>query len=494
MEKKFIGFDLGAESGRCVVAVLRDKRITLHEVYRFKSHNVELDNGLHWNILAIYEEMVKGLANARKSFGEFFDGIGVDAWGVDYVIVDEGGRILGYPYHYRDQRTDGMMEQAFRIAPKETIYSKVGIQFLQFNTLFQLLAEKERKPNLLDLPITILLIPDFLNFMLTGNRKAEFTIASTTGLADPVTRDWCWELIDEFRLPRYIFPNVVEPGVKLGSILPSIAKAAGLDPATPVFATAGHDTASAVVSVPALEEKWAFLSSGTWSLIGVEMNRPLLAAKAMEHNFTNEGGIQGTTRFLKNIIGLWPVQECRRFWHEKLEECDYSALTLAAKADGCARSWIDLSDSRFFKPGNMPEKVIAYLRETDQAIKPGPGFIIRVVLESLAFSYRKAIEQIETISGNKIEMIHAVGGGIQNELLTQLTADATGCALLAGPAEGTVVGNIGVQAMASGAVSNLQAWRELVANSFELKRFDPISADYFDENEGNYERILGGGL
>ena len=495
-DKKFIGFDLGAESGRCVVAKLNENKITLHEVHRFNTHSIKYENGFHWDILAIYKEMIVGLTNAQKAFGSEFDGIGVDTWGVDYVLIDSEDRILGYPYHYRDDRTDDIMKQAFQIVPKAKIYNIVGIQFAQFNTLFQLMSEKKRKLNLLNVTDKMLLIPDFLNFLLSGKKRAEFSIASTSSLADPIERKWSWELIDAFELPRKIFPEIIEPGTILGPLLPSIAEQTGLGKNIPVIASACHDTASAVVSVPAYESSpakgagWAFLSSGTWSLMGIELKQSLLSAQAMEYNFTNEGGVEKTTRFLKNIIGLWPIQECRRYWQEKSNEYSYPELVSMAMENGFARAWVDLSDARFLKAGEMPEKIIAYLKETGQTVKSDTGFIIRVVLESLAFSYRNTINEIESVSGNKIKILHAVGGGIQNELLTQLTADAIGRNVLAGPIEGTIIGNIGVQAIASEAVPDLHAWRMIVANSFELKMYEPKNSSYFDENEANYKNIL----
>ena len=495
-DKKFIGFDLGAESGRCVVALLNDNKITLHEVHRFNTHSIKYENGFHWDILAIYKEIIAGLINAQKVYGCVFDGIGIDTWAVDYVLIDSDGRIIGYPYHYRDDRTDGMMEEAFRIVPMNEIYNKTGIQFAQFNTLFQLLSEKKRKSNLLNVTDKMLLIPDFLNYLLSGKKKAEFTNATTTSLVDTNTRKWSWELIDAFGLPRKIFPEIVEPGTILGTLLPSVAEQTGLSKNIPVIAGASHDTASAVVSVPAYESNnargasWAFLSSGTWSLLGIELKQSLLSEQAMECNFTNEGGVEKTTRFIKNIIGLWPIQECRRYWQEKSKEYSYPELESMAMENGFAGAWIDLSDPRFLKAGEMPEKIIAYLKETGQTVKSDTGFIIRVVLESLAFSYRNTITEIESISGNKIKTLHAVGGGIQNELLTQLTADAIGRNILAGPIEGTIIGNVGVQAIASGAVPDLHAWRMIVANSFELKMYEPKNSSYFDENEANYKNIL----
>ena len=489
-EKRYIGFDLGAESGRCVVATLRDQRITLDEVHRFATHNLQYDKGFHWDILAINNEIVEGLTKAKEKFGEEFDGIGVDTWGVDYVLLDIEDRIIGYPYHYRDSRTDNVMEQAFKILPKEIIYSKAGIQFQPFNTVFQLMAESNRKTNFLNVADKMLLMPDYLNFFLSGEKKAEFSIASTTGLVDPHTRDWSWELIDKFNLPRNIFPEIIEPGAKLGTLTPALAEKTGLNPDIPVFASAGHDTASAVVSVPAEGNDWAFLSSGTWSLMGVEIKERFLSNEAMKYNFTNEGGIEGTTRFLKNIIGLWPIQECRRHWLQNGKEFSYPELAELAQKEGFVNAWVDLDDPRFLKAGEMPEKIIAYLHETEQTVKVNVGYIIAVVLESLAFSYRKTIAEIESVTDKKLAKLYAVGGGIQNEVLAQYTADAIGRIVIAGPIEGTIIGNIGVQAMASGEVRNLKKWRNIVQNSFDLKKYEPKSADYFNDNEINYEKIL----
>jgi rhamnulokinase len=490
---RFIGFDLGAESGRCIVATLAEGRITLEEVHRFPTHNVRYEGGFHWDILAIVREIVEGLTKARKAFGSRFEGIGVDTWGVDYVLTDTEGRVLGYPYHYRDGRTDGIMERAFAVVPKQTQYEAVGIQFMQFNTIFQLFAESERRLNLLTVAGKMLLMSDYLNFVLSGKAVADFSNASTTGLADPRTRDWCWRLIDAFGFPRTIFPPIVEPGTRLGGILPGLAAATGIDPSTPVFASAGHDTASAVVSVPAGAGRWAFLSSGTWSLMGMELNAPALTPKAMSYNFTNEGGIQGTTRFLKNIIGLWPVQECRKSWKENGQEFSYAQLTELAKKEGPANAWVDLSDPRFLKPEEMPGKIMSYLRETRQPAKDTVGFITRVVLESLAYTYRRTLRELEEVVGEKIGTLHAVGGGIQNELLVQFTSDALGIPVLAGPVEGAIVGNIGVQAIASGLVQDLRSWREIVGTSFQPKRYMPEHPSYFDAHAAEYERCLGSG-
>jgi rhamnulokinase len=490
MKNRFIGFDLGAESGRCVVGTLDEGKLTLDEIHRFRTHTVRFHGGFHWDILAIGEEMLRGLVNARESYGPDFDGIGVDTWGVDYVLVDRDGRVLGYPYHYRDDRTDSIMPEAFAVVPKEALYGKTGIQFMQFNTVFQLLAEKKRSLNLLDPAGAMLMIPDFFNFMLSGVMKSEYTVASTSGLIDPSNRVWSWDLIEKFGFGRHIFPEIVEPGTILGPLLPGIASKTGLNPAIPVIATACHDTASAVVSVPASEGSWSFLSSGTWSLMGVELRKPVLSPASMKYNFTNEGGVDGTIRFLKNIAGLWPVQECRRCWTEEKKEFSYAQLSLLARGHGFAGAWVDLADPRFLKGGEMPEKILRYVQETGGDAKTGPAWTIRVVLESLAFSYRKTIKEIEEVAQVHVDRLHAVGGGIQNDLLAQLAADATGLTVYAGPVEGTIVGNIGVQAVARGVVSGYPGWRKIVAGSFDLKVYRPQDTAYFDANESAYRRIL----
>jgi len=490
VENKFIGFDLGAESGRCVVAILNNSKIALHEVHRFTTHTTNLGNSLYWNVNAIFDEMIKALTKANYEFGPDFNGIGVDTWGVDYVLINKEGNDIGNPYHYRDDRTDGIMEEAFQILPKDKLYFKAGTQSAQYNTLFQLLAEKEYGLNLLNYSDTFLLMPDYFNYRLCGNKRSEFSIASTTNLTDPVIRDWSWDLIKIFQLPRNIFPLMIEPGTILGKLLPSIANKTGLSCNIPIIATTGHDTASAVTSIPAEDANWAFISSGTWSLMGIELNQPIINSNAFNYNFTNEGGINNTTRFLKNIVGLWPIQECRRNWKTGDKKFSYMELAVLATKAGFTNAWIDLYDTRFLKPGNMPQKVSDYLKETNQKFVNEPGFITGVILESLAFTYRKTLKEIEELTGMKIEKLHIVGGGIQNELLTQYTADATGKTVIAGPVEGAIVGNIGVQAISIGFIDDVKALRKIVRNSFSLKEYKPINTKYFEDNELNYERIL----
>lgn len=489
--KRYIALDLGAETSRCAVVTLENHRVALENVHRFPTFYVGYEKGMYWDILAIYREIIKGLTKIRKAFGTDFEGIGVDAWGVDYVLLDSEQRIISYPYHYRDGRTESVMKRVLRRIAKKDIYGTVGIQFVQFNTLFQLLSEKERATSFLQLANKMLLIPDFINLLLSGKMKAEFSVASTTSLADPVRRDWAWGLIDRFELPRKLFPEMVQPGTVLGNLLPLVAKKTGLRAGTPVIATSGHDTASAVASMPAGgDTNWAFLSSGTWSLMGIELDKPLLSSRAMTHNFTNEGGVMGTTRFLKNIAGLWPLQESKRYWAERSKNFSYKSLVDIARKEKPVNAWIDLDDNRFFKAGEMPNKVQDFLRETGQPHRSDIGFLVRVILESLAFHYRKTLKEIENVTDKKVALLHVVGGGVKNPLLMQLASDALARKVCAGPSEGTIIGNAGTQAIATGAVSGLEEWRGIVADSFRLKIYLPRDAGYFENNKRAFEDIL----
>ncbi|MDP4189919.1 MAG: rhamnulokinase family protein [Bacteroidota bacterium] len=486
---RFLGFDLGAESRRCMVASLSDDKLTLNEVYRFSTHNIKNETGFHWDIHAINSEILQGLTKAVKEFGADYDGISVDTWGVDYVLLNQDNSIADLPYHYRDDRTDGMIDEAFKLVKRENIYCRTGIQFAQYNTLFQLLAEKKENLNLLKRADKMLLMPDYINFTLSGKIVSEYSIASTTNLIDPLTRNWAWDLIDAFELPRHIFPRVVEPGTKLGPIDPSVAKLTGINPNVPIFACTGHDTASAVVSIPYTQNNWAFLSSGTWSLMGVELDKPILDENALKYNFTNEGGYNNTIRFLKNIIGLWPVQECRRAWSQEGKNYSYAELEILTREEGLTGAWVDLNSSEFLKPGNMPEKVVDYLKNSGQKFKTNPGFIIGVILESLGFCYRRTIKQIEEVTQKPVDVLHAVGGGIQNTLLNQYTTDAINRKVVTGPVEGAIIGNVGVQAIASGVIPDRKHWRKIVANSFEVKEYEPVNTKYFDQNEEQFLRV-----
>lgn len=488
--KRYIAFDIGAESGRCVVGELGEGRLALTEVHRFSTPQIELQGHYHWHVLGIYQELEQGLELAVERFGNPFDGISVDTWGVDYVLLDADGRLLGYPYHYRDSRTDAMMDRAFGLVSREEIYEHTGIQFAQFNTLFQLRAEQVQTQSLLDVAHLLLPMPNYLLYLLSGVRKGEYTIVSTTQLSDPRRRTWSGELIRDFGFPQQIFPDVVEPGTVLGPVLPDLAAKTGIEPGTLVIASASHDTAAAVASIPATGDSWAFLSSGTWSLMGVERDDPLINEDALALNFTNEGGVSGKIRLLKNIMGLWPLQECRRTWEAEGRGCSYAELERQAGEVVSTGAWIDVDRPQFLKPGDMPAKIIAFLQETGQSYKEDIPWLTRCVLESLAFKYRTTMTDLKQLTGQSIDRLHAVGGGIQNTLLTQMTADALDREVVAGPVEGAAAGNIGVQAMATGAVSGLAAFRRIVAESSELTTYQPRQPDYWATHEATYRAIL----
>jgi rhamnulokinase len=375
------------------------------------------------------------------------------------------------------------------VVPREEIYDHTGIQFMQINTLYQLLAEKEQELNLLDVADHLLLMPDFFHYLLSGIQKAEYTIVSTTQLADPRSRNWSRELIKRFGLPERIFLDVVEPGTVLGHLLPELAEKTGIDRETPVIAGAGHDTAAAVASVPASQGSWAYLSSGTWSLMGVELESPLINEQSRKKNFTNEGGVLGTTRLLKNIMGFWILQECRRAWEKDGKAYDYSALVRLASQEEPVEAWIDPNDRRFLQPGDMPGKILSFLKETSQTCRDEIGWITRCLLESLAFKYRMTLEELEQLTGKRIDRLHAVGGGIKNELLCQMTADAINREVVAGPVEGTVVGNIGMQAIATGQLAGIEALRNVVGKASDLKSYLPKQAAYWQKHERFYRSL-----
>ena len=483
--KRYIAFDIGAESGRCVVGKLSRDKLKLNEVYRFPTHTKTRQGDLHWDLHAIFNELKIGLSKCAERMGRFFDGISVDTWGLDYVLLDGHMQLLNDPYHYRSLRTEKKMEVAFKIVSRSDIYHHTGIQFMQINTLYQLLADSELKKADLLLPI-----PNFLLYRLSGAKKGEYTIVSTTQLSDPGTRDWSWDLIRAFDFPRKIFPEVVEAGTNLGNILPEISEKTGIDEKTPVIAGASHDTAAAVAAVPAVKSNWAYLSSGTWSLMGVELQNPLINRQTLESNFTNEGGVTNTVRFLKNIAGLWLIQECRRCWEKSGKNYSYGQLSEMASKENPVKAWINPDDQRFLKPGEMPEKVISFLRDTHQSYQENVSWITRCILESLAFKYRIIFEELQKLTNQEIERLHIVGGGIQNELLCQMTADAIKKEVIAGPVEGTVAGNIGIQAITTGAISDLLEFRRLVGRSFKLKKYKPEQSRYWEENDEFYRSLL----
>jgi rhamnulokinase len=487
-ESAYLAADLGAESGRLVLGRFEGERMTLEEVHRFPNAPVRLPDGLHWDVLRILGEIKDGIAKAAKD-GWRIESLGVDAWGVDFGLLDSDGRLISNPYHYRDPRTEGMQERAFGRMPKEQIYETTGIQFMPINTLYQLLAMEDSP--LLSAAQTLLLIPDLIGYWLTGEKACESTAASTTQLCDAISGGWARGLLEDMRLPAHIFGEIVPPGTRLGHLLPEVAGETGAREGLLVTAVASHDTASAVVAVPAENENFAYISSGTWSLVGVELPEPAIAPEGMRANFTNEGGFGGTTRFLKNVMGLWLLQECRRTWVREGHEYSYEELARLAEEAPVAVPLVDPDHPLFLSPGDMPSRIRRFCGATGQERPDEPGAMTRCVLESLALKYRWVLERAEEITGVRAEIVHVVGGGVRNELLCQLTADATRRPVRTGPVEATALGNLMVQAYAGGRLSSMGEIRESVRRSVEVRDYEPRGEeDGWQEASEKLQRIM----
>jgi rhamnulokinase len=491
-ERKFLAFDLGAESGRAMVGTLANGRIALEERHRFANPNGRINGHYHWNVLAQWEELKTGLREAAQSIGsQSFSGIGVDTWGVDYGLLDSSGELLGNPYMYRDPRTDGMMERMFGRVPKEEIFKATGIQFMQLNTLVQLFAAAEAHSGLLAAAETMLFMPDLFHYLFTGVRKVEFSITTTSQMYDPVRKDWARGMLKRLGIPTRMLPEIVPAGSLLGNVKREVAEECGAGEAEiPVIAPASHDTGSAVAAVPAEGSDWCYISSGTWSLMGVELPGPIINDKTLKYNYTNEGGVGGTIRLLKNIMGMWPIQECRRQWQKEGREHSYAELAQMAREARPFVALVNLDHPPILKPGEMPGKVEAFCRSSKQTIPGGPGEIVRSLLESLALTYRRTLEGLEDILGRKISVIHIVGGGCQNELLNQMTADACGRPVLCGPVEATAAGNVLTQAIATGDVKNLAQIRSIIRDSFDVNRFEPRDTGTWDRAYDRFRDIL----
>jgi sugar (pentulose or hexulose) kinase len=489
-DRNFLAFDLGAESGRAVLGRLSSGKLTLEEKHRFPNPNGRINGHLQWNLLGQWEELKTGLRKTIETGDKELHGIGVDTWGVDFGLVAKNGEILGNPYHYRDSRTDGVMEKTFKRVAREKIFQATGVQFMEINSLFQLIAMRQSGSPLLDWAETLLFVPDLFNYLFTGIRKVEFSIATTSQMYDPRKKGWAKEMLEALDLPTRIFPEIIPSGTILGPLRDDVAAECGAGK-IPVIAPATHDTGSAVAAVPTDSDQpdWCYISSGTWSLMGVELPEPLINDKSLKYNYTNEGGVGGTIRFLKNIAGLWPVQECRRYWKRAGQDLNYTELTqMAARAAPLTRI-LNLDSKPFLLPGEMPLKIEQFCQETWQPLPTAPGEYVRACLDSLALTYRRTLDGLEDILGRKIAVIHIVGGGCQNELLNQMTADACNRPVIAGPIEATGIGNILVQAMATGDVKSLRDARAIVRKSFDVKRYEPREAKMWDEAYGRFKAL-----
>ncbi len=492
----YLALDLGAESGRGLLGRFDGERLTLDELHRFPNGPVKMLDTLHWDAPRLFDEMKTALRKA-VAVGAELNAVGIDTWGVDFGLVGRNDTLLGNPVHYRDDRTKGMMDAAFARISKERIYEITGLQFLPFNTVYQLLALRLAKSPLLDVAETLLMMPDLFAWLFTGRRAGERTDASTTQLLDPRNGEWSREACDALDLPFAILPELIDPGAEVGPIRASVAEEVGLTRPLTLIAPGTHDTASAVAAVPvrtsaaagALPD-WAYLSSGTWSLLGVEVPRPVISAETRRDNFTNEGGIAGTTRLLKNIMGLWLVQECRRTWARQGRDWSYEELVAAAQGASPFASLVDPDHSSFLFPGDMPARLARFCKQTGQAAPADEGGFVRCALESLALKYRWAIRRLESTLQTSIKTLHVVGGGSRNALLCQFTADACGIPVVAGPIEATAAGNVLLQMTARGALSTLADARAVIARSFPVTVYEPRDTTAWDAAAGRFAGLL----
>lgn len=484
----FLAFDLGASSGRAILGILENGKLELIEVHRFENQMQQINGHFFWNIFSLFNELKTGLKKCIQEYHIQPDSIGVDTWGVDFVHLNKEGMIVSLPFAYRDSRTDTAMDDLFQLVPKEDVYRQTGIQFMQFNSLFQLFSMVNDKSSLMEITDKILFMPDALNYLFSGAAVTEFSIASTSQMIVPGQKQWQKDLIEKAGIPTSILTDLVDPGTIIGKIKADVAKESG-SAQVPVIAVAGHDTASAIASVPAVDKNYAYISSGTWSLMGIESDEPLVSERTLEMNYTNEGGVERTTRFLKNIMGMWLIQECRRAW---LEEKIYSwdEMVQLAKNAEPFQFLINPDDAAFLNPGNMPEAIADYCEKSGQGRPDSHASIIRCVYDSLALKYRYTLEQIRTVSEQPIEKIHIIGGGANNRFLNQLTADATKLKVIAGPTEATATGNILVQAKAMGALQSLADMRDVVRNSFDVEEFLPNPDLDWDGAYATYQRLV----
>ncbi|MBN1436350.1 MAG: rhamnulokinase [Sedimentisphaerales bacterium] len=474
----YIAVDLGAESGRVMIGSLAGGRLTLTEAHRFVNGPITEDGALHWDFGRTFGEIKTGIARAVKMCDGVVAGIAVDSWGVDYGLIGADGKLLENPYHYRDGRTDDMLDEAFKLISKRAIYENTGLQFMALNTAYQLLACRLQRPELLQKAKSLIFTADLYAYYLCGSVFAEYSLASTSQLMDMRSGSWSATMFDKLQLPMELMPKVVQPGTVVGKLTPEIAAEFGCSQ-IPVIAIGSHDTASAVAAVPADDSQgtWAYLSSGTWSLMGVETPRAIINDKTFEYQFTNEGGVENTIRLLKNIMGLWVLQECRRQWQRDGEDLSYGQIAKMAQEAEPFVAFIDPAYGDLFKPGDMPGRIQQYLKQTNQPAITDKGQLARAILEGLALKYRQVMGWLEDIVGHEIDRLHIVGGGIQNELLCQFTANALDKTVVTGPVEATALGNILMQAIATGDVASLDEARKIVGNSYELKTYSPADTD-----------------
>ena len=486
--KKVLAFDFGASSGRAMLATYENGKINMEEIHRFSNDPVIVRGTMYWDILRLFFEIKAGITKAVNMGG--FDAIGIDTWGVDFGLIDKSGRLLANPVHYRDSRTHSIPKQVFEIIPREELYSLTGMQFIHFNTLYQLMHLKLNEPELLARADKMLMIPDLFAYMLTGEIKEEATIASTSNLLDPYTKDWHYGLIERLGLPKNIFAPIVKPGQVYGYLSDEICEELGCE-SVPVIAVASHDTASAVAATPSESDDFVYISCGTWSLFGVETKNPILTDAAEKANFTNEGGFEDTIRFLKNIMGLWLIQESRRQWRREGTEVGFDTLEKEALASKPFQCFINVDDPAFEPSGNLPRRVKEYCEKTGQYVPQTRGEIMRCIYESLALKYKHTFNTLARMNNREYHSINILGGGIKDTLLCKMTADACAVKVLAGPTEATVMGNISVVFNALGILEDFKDIRKAVSNSTELKIYEPQNSAAWEEAYKTYLKVTG---
>ena len=484
-EKKMLAIDLGASSGRGIVGTFDGEKLSLKENHRFSNDPVIVNGRMHWDILRIFHEIKQSITKTVLEKDDVRS-IGIDTWGVDYALLDKNGRMLSNPVHYRDTRTDGIVPYIGRFFTQKELYDVTGIQCMNFNTIFQLAADLRDDPEAVERAERMLNIPDLLNYFLTGKMANEYTILSTGALLDAKERAYAFSMIDKVGIPRRLFGEIVQPGNNLGGLLPQVLEETGKTDAC-VLNVASHDTASAVIAVPTQEDNFLFISSGTWSLMGTELQSPMINESTAKYDFTNEGGANGTIRFLKNIIGLWLIQESRRQWRREGSEYSFAQLEALAKECKPFQCFINPDDLSFATPGNLPERIREFCRRTGQYVPESVGEIVRCIYESLALKYRYTAESINALTGLNAEVIYVVGGGTKDGFLSQMTADATGMPVSAGPEEATAIGNLMMQMMAAGDAKDLKDARRIVATSFDRKYYEPtVDRAPWDEAYARY--------
>ena len=485
--KHFVAFDLGATSGRTILGSLRDGELVLKELTRFPNTILPLGGHYYWNIFSLYEHLCEGLRAAARE-GVEIASVGIDTWGVDFAFVGKDGSLLGLPYAYRDPHTDCAPEEYFsKVLPREEVYGATGIQIMQFNSLYQLYAMQRDRSSQLAAAERLLFMPDALSYLLTGEMVTEYTIASTSQLLNPRTKRIEARLLEKMGLSPELFPPIVMPGHRIGTLRAELAAACGL-PQLPVIAVAGHDTASAVAAVPAADERFAYLSSGTWSLMGMEVREPFINELTERYNFTNEGGVEGTTRLLKNITGMWILEQCIKEWKKEAIEYTYPEIVKMARDAEPFQSFIDPDDASFANPKSMIAAIKEFCTKSGQKVPRNHSELIRCIFESLALKYKNVLDKFRSLAPFPIERLHIIGGGAKNRLLNQFTANATGVTVVAGPSEGTAIGNIMLQARAAGCVNSLQEMRNMISEAIEIETFTPEDTDAWN---AAYEKIKG---